>query len=103
MSRVRPWRSRFDAKDIGVRTNSQDHANSPTQLAGKCRSGVLMPCRSRQCGLRTMRPSDPFEFASTCDRIAAIVHTQLLVSTLGAFFGAPPGPITEGPGGRDTI
>jgi hypothetical protein len=34
-----------------------------------------------------MRPSDQSEFASTRDRIAAIVHTQLLVCTLGAFLG----------------
>jgi hypothetical protein len=30
-----------------------------------------------------MRPSDQSEFASTGDRIAVIVHTQLLVCTLG--------------------
>jgi hypothetical protein len=62
-----------------------------------------MPCLSRQCGLRTMRPSDQSEFASTGDRIAAIVHTQRLVCTLGAFSRALLRLITEGLGGRDTI
>jgi len=40
-----------------------------------------------------MRPSDQSEFASTGDRIAAIVHTQLLVCTLGRSYGRRPRPI----------
>ena len=57
-----------------------------------------MPRLSRQCGLRTMRPSDQSEFASTRDRIAAIVHTQLFVCTLGAFLGAPCSSDNRGTG-----
>jgi len=45
-----------------------------------------------------MRPSDQSEFASTGDRIAAIVHTQLLVCTLGAFLRAPPSSDNRGTG-----
>ena len=48
----------------------------------------LMPCLSRQRSSRTVRPSDQSEFASAGDRIAAMVHTQVLVCTLGPSTGA---------------
>ena len=72
-------RSRSETKYIGAQTNAWEE---------NYRSGVLMPRLSRQRSLGTVRPSDQSEFASTGDRIAAIVRTRLLVCTLGPSAGA---------------
>ena len=85
-------------KILGYRLINRFTANSPTQLVRKYRSGVLMPCLSRQCGVRTTRLSDQSEFVSTGDLIAVIVHTQLRVCTLGAFLRAPPSSDNRGTG-----
>lgn len=57
-----------------------------------------MPCVSRQCGLRTMRPSDQSEFASTGDGIGAIVHPSFLYARSARSYGRRLRLITEGPG-----